>query len=452
MTESIDLGRTPVGRLFRQYFVPTLLGMLSLCVVTAADGVFVGRGIGSDAVAAVNIVWTPMMVMIGVGLMLGIGCSVVASIYMAQGEVLKARRNVTYALVAGTVIVLLYVTAMLVSPSATCYLLGSSDTLLELAVDYLVFFTPGLVLNIWSLIGLFIVRLDGSPRLAMWCNVIPGLLNILLDYLFIFPFGWGMRGAAAATGISVTVGGLMTIVYLARYARSLRLISVPVARDSIVTLIKSVGYQMRIGVSAFLGESTMAMLMFVGNLVFMHYLGDAGVAAFGVACYYCPFFFMIGNAIAQSAQPIISYNYGLGDSDRVAATERVAIYTALSLGVVVMMGFVLFPTQMVGLFIGTDSLAARYAIEGLPWFATCVIFFIFNLTAIGYYQSVERVAPSVWFALLRGCLLLVPSFVLLPMVAGVPGIWLAVGVSEFLTTLAITVYYLQGHRRGAVAS
>ena len=451
MTQSIDLGKTPVGRLFSQYFIPTLLGMLSLCVVTAADGVFVGRGIGSQAVAAVNIVWAPMMVMIGVGLMLGIGCSVVASIYMAQNEVEKARRNVTYALITGTVIVLLYVAVMLMSPSSTCYLLGSSDTLIDLAVDYLVFFAPGLVLNMWSLIGLFIVRLDGSPRLAMWCNVIPGLLNILLDYLFIFPFGWGMKGAAAATGISVTVGGLMTVIYLARYARVLRLIKVPVNASTILPMIKSVGYQMRIGVSAFLGESTMAMLMFVGNLVFMHYLGDAGVAAFGVACYYCPFFFMVGNAIAQSAQPIISYNYGLGDNVRVAATERVAICTALSLGVVIMLGFMLFPTQMVSLFIGTDSLAARYAIEGLPWFATCVIFFIFNLTAIGYYQSVERVAPSVWFALLRGCLLLVPSFVLLPMVAGVHGIWLAVGVSELLTTLAIVTYYVMHGRKTAVA-
>lgn len=444
MAESIDLGRTPVGRLFRQYFVPTLLGMLSLCVVTAADGVFVGRGIGSDAVAAVNIVWAPMMVLIGVGLMLGIGCSVVASIYMAQGDMLKARRNVMYAILAGTVIVALSVTAMLMSPSATCYMLGSSDTLLDLAVDYLVFFAPALVMNILSLVGLFIVRLDGSPRFAMWCNVIPGLLNILLDYLFIFPFGWGMKGAAAATGISVTVGGLMTIIYLTRYARSLRLTSVPVSREGMFTLVKSAGYQMRIGVSAFLGESTMAMLMFVGNLVFMHYLGDDGVAAFGVACYYCPFFFMIGNAIAQSAQPIISYNYGLGDTVRVASTERVAICTALALGVVVMAGFMLFPVQMVGLFIGTGSLASQYAIEGLPWFATCVIFFIFNLTAIGYFQSVERVAPSVWFALLRGCLLLVPSFLLLPLVAGVPGIWLAVGVSEFLTTVAITVYYMKG--------
>lgn len=438
----IDLGKEPTGRLFRQYFVPTLLGMLSLCVVTAADGVFVGQGIGSEAVAAVNIVWAPMMFMVGIGLMLGIGCSVVASIQLSHGAVEKARRNVTYALTAGTTLVLLYVIGMLASPTSTAYALGSSDSLLPLAIDYLVFFTPGLILNIWGMIGLFIVRLDGSPRLAMWCNVIPGLLNILLDYIFIFPLGWGMKGAAAATGISVTVGGLMALIYLARYARTLRLIAVPVSLDSLKAMVRSVGYQMRIGVSAFLGESTIAMLMFVGNLVFMRYLGDDGVAAWGVACYYCPFFFMIGNAIAQSAQPIISYNYGLGALDRVASTERVAMRTAMVFGVAVTAMFIFFPAEMTGLFIGTESQAARYAIEGLPWFASCVIFYIFNLTAIGYFQSVERVAPSLWFALMRGCLLLVPSFVLLPQVLGVKGIWLAIGVSELLTALSIVGYFL----------
>ncbi|MDE6393945.1 MAG: polysaccharide biosynthesis C-terminal domain-containing protein, partial [Duncaniella sp.] len=218
--------------------MPTLLGMLSVCVVTAADGVFVGRGVGSDAVAAVNIVWAPLMLLIGVGLMLGIGCSVVASIYLAQGDVLKARRNVAYAILTGSLIGVLSVVGMLASPSATCYLLGSSETLLEPAVDYLVCFAPAMVMNIWSLIGLFIVRLDGSPRFAMWCNVIPGLLNIFLDYLFIFPLGMGIKGAAVATAISVTVGGVMTMAYLTRFARTLRLTGVSLSRAGVVTLIK----------------------------------------------------------------------------------------------------------------------------------------------------------------------------------------------------------------------
>lgn len=445
--KKIELGSAPVGRLFRQYFVPTLFAMISMCVVTMADGVFVGQGVGSDAVAAVNIVFAPMMMMYGVGLMLGIGCSVTASIQLSHGAVDKARRTVTYAMLAGTAIVTAYVIVMLADPEATGCLLGSSPTLLKPVVDYLVFFTPGLILNVWGMIGLFVIRLDGSPRFAMWCSVIPGLLNIILDYLFIFPFGWGLRGAAAATGISVSIGGIMAMVYLLRHAAHLKLIRIPFTLSSMGVLVRSVLYQMRIGISAFLGESTMAVLMYVGNIVFMRHLGDNGVAAFGVACYYCPFFFMMGNAIAQSAQPIISYNYGLGAMSRVRSTERIAIITALTAGIIVTAGFILFPVQMVGLFIGNESEAARIAIDGMPIFACCIIFFIFNLTAIGYFQSVESVAPSVGFALLRGLVFLVPAFLLLPGIMGVPGIWMALGVSEMLTGATIILYYIFGRWR-----
>ncbi len=445
--DTINLGEQPVGKLFRTYFIPTLLGMLSLSVVTMADGIFVGQGVGPAGVAAVNIIWAPMMSVIGFGLMLGIGCSVIASIRLAHGDVEKARLGVSRALAGATITVGLIVLLLMASPRTTARLLGSSDSLMDIAGGYLVWFAPALILNMWSIIGLFVVRLDGSPRFAMWCNVVPGLLNIFLDWLFVFPLGMGLKGAAIATAIAVTVGALMALTYLGFFARTLRLVSIRLDARGFVEMARTMWYQMRIGVSAFLGEATMAMVMFTGNLVFMHYMGDDGVAAFGIACYYCPFFFLIGNAIAQSAQPIISYNYGLGLWDRVKATETLAIKTALVFGIVVTAGFVAFPRLMVELFIDLDSRAAIYAVKGLPIFAACVVCFIFNVTAIGYFQSVEKVAPSVWFALLRGFFFLVPSFLLMPVAFGETGIWLAVTASELLTTVGILTYYLRHHNR-----
>jgi len=143
------------------------------------------------------------------------------------------------------------------------------------------------------------------------------LLNVVLDWLFIFPLGWGVMGAAFATAISVSVGGVIVVVYLSFFARTLRFCPLKRSRKSLRLSLRNVGYQCRIGSSALLGEATLAMLMFVGNLTFMHYLGDDGVGAFGIACYYIPFVFMVGNAIAQSAQPIISYNFGAGVRERV---------------------------------------------------------------------------------------------------------------------------------------
>ena len=159
------------------------------------------------------------------------------------------------------------------------------------------------------------------------------------------------------------------------------------------------------------------------------------MGAFGIACYYAPFAFMVGNAIAQSAQPIISYNFGIGDSERVRKTGRVALLTALLCGTVSAAAFILFPRLLVGLFLQPDAAAARIAVEGLPLFATGFVFFISNLTIIGYNQSLERVVPATAFALLRGFVFLSPAFLLLPEAIGTAGIWLAMPASELLLSL-----------------
>lgn len=445
--DSINLGEVSIPRLFRQYFVPTLLGMLALCAVTATDGIFVGRGIGSDALAAVNICIAPTMLLVGVGLMLGVGASVVSSIHLANDNVKAARLNITQALIFGSLITLIFLAVTLSDMEKTARMLGCSDSLMGSVLDYMPWIFITCLFQMWCAIGLFVVRLDGSPKYAMWCNVLPGLLNVVLDYLFIFTFDLGIGGAAMATCISCFIGGLMVLVYLFGFARQLKPIKIKLSMKSLALSARNLLYQCKIGISALLGEATMGMLMFMGNLVFMRYLGDDGVGAFSIACYYCPFVFMIGNAIAQSAQPIISYNYSLKLSGRVISTERLAIMSAIGCGLAVTLAFIFFPEWMVSLFLDNDTRAFGLAVDGFPWFSLAFVFFIFNLTAIGYFQSVERVVPAILFALLRGVVMLVPAFLLLPMMLGVKGIWLALFVSEAVTSLCIIAFYLFNRRQ-----
>ena len=152
---------------------------------------------------------------------------------------------------------------------------------------------------------------------------------------------------------------------------------------------------------------------------------------------------MVGNAIAQSAQPIISYNYGLGLMERVASTERIALSTAVVCGTVVTLAFSIFPDLLVGLFVDLEGAAAQIAVYGFPYFSTGFIFFIVNITAVGYFQSTENILPATIFALLRGFIFLVPSFMLLPsLLPGASGIWLALPLSEVSTTWVILLFYL----------
>ncbi|MDE6508118.1 MAG: MATE family efflux transporter [Alistipes sp.] len=446
--DALDLGAERAGRLFRRFFVPTLFGMLSISAVTVADGIFVGRGVGSDGIAAINICIPLLMIFTGFGLMVGAGCSVVASIHLACRKVKAARLNVTQALLFVTLVTVLASAFILGFARPVASWLGASEHLLPAAVDYLWGFVPALTFQMWISVGLFIVRLDGAPRLAMWCSVVSALVNTILDWWFVFPLGWGVFGAALASSLGMFTGGAIVAVYLSRHARTLRFCPLKASRKSLRLSLRNIGYQCRIGSSALLGEATMAMLMFVGNLVFMHYLGDDGVGAFGIACYYTPFVFMIGNAVAQSAQPIVSFNFGAARFDRVAAAQRVALLTAVACGAVVAAAFVGVPQALVGLFLPLDNTAAQIAVEGFPLFAAGFVCFVVNLAAIGYYQSLERVRPATVFALLRGFFFLVPAFIFLSRLFGTPGIWLAMPFSETLASLAIGVYYLSSRLRG----
>ena len=439
--DAIDLGTLNVFTLFRKYFIPTLFGMLSMSAVTAIDGIYVGHGIGSDGIAAINICIPLLMLFTGIGLMVGAGSSVVSSIQLSRGKSKAARINVTQAILFVTIVALIPSVLMMAYPSATARMLGASEHLTPMVREYLLWFIPSLMFQMWCSVCLFIIRLDGAPRLAMMCNVTAAIISVLLGWLFIFPLGWGLMGAAFAATIGLFAGGLIGLVYLFRFARKLRFYPVKWSVKSLRLSFRNLGYQCRIGSSALLTEATLATLMFVGNQVFMKYLGDDGVGAFGIACYYIPFVFMVGNAIAQSAQPIISYNFGLGYRKRVVATERIALLTSVVSGIVIMAAFSLFPHILVGLFINPNNPAARIAIEGYPYFSTAFIFFILNLTVIGYYQSVERVKPATLFALLRGFIFLIPSFLLLPEILGNNGIWLALSFSEVLTTVTILVVY-----------
>ena len=445
--DALDWGSLRVGSLFWKLFVPTLLGMVSVSAVTVVDGVFVGHGVGSDGIAAVNICIPLLMLFTGVGLMAGVGSSVVASIHFSRGKIRAARINVTQALLFVTLLTLLPVAAIVAFPRPVALWLGASEHLLPLVVDYLVWFVPGLVPQLWIAVGLFVVRLDGAPRLAMWCSVLSALINVLLDWLFIFPLGWGVMGAAFASTISIAVGGAIVIRYLAHDARTLRLYPLKWSRTSLRLTVRNIGYQCRIGSSALLGEMTMAVLMFTGNQIFMRYLGDAGVGAFGITCYYMPFIFMIGNAVAQSAQPILSYNFGRMEWPRVVATRRIALLTALGCGTLAAACFAGVPRLLVALFVDTADPVAQLAVEGFPPYAPGCIFFVVNLAVIGYFQSLERLVPATAFALLRGAVLLVPCFVLLPRWIGMPGIWLAMPLSECLTFVMIVAYAAVRRRR-----
>ncbi len=436
-----------IPALFRKIFIPTLLGMLMVASITIIDGAFVGQGVGSDALAAVNIVAPFFLITTGVGLMFGTGASIVASIHLSRGQKKAARINITQAYLASTFIMLSIAIIVILFPESFARLMGSSDRLMPYVLDYMRWIIPALPFSLIMSIGMFIIRLDGSPKYAMYCNIIPGAANVVLDWLFIFPMGMGIEGAALATALAEVIGCIMVVIYMIWFPRQLNLYPLKTTAKSLRLTLRNIEYQAKLGASSMVGEFAIACMMFIGNYMFIRLLGEDGVAAFSVACYCFPLVFMLGNAIAQSAQPIISFNYGAGLHKRVSQTLRLSLTVAIASGILLTVGGVLEGSLIISLFIPNPSSAAyQIAINGFPYFSIAFFLFTLNIVCIGYLQSMEQFAPATIFMLLRGMLLVIPAFMLLPEILGIKGLWLAVPLSELLTLGSIIIYIVSNRR------
>ena len=439
----LDYAGGRITRLFAKIFFPTLLGMIFNALITIIDGIFVGRGVGPDGIAAVNIIAPLYMVVTGLGLMFGIGASVVSGVAMSQSDNRRASVNVSQAFVVSGSIMALTVLLLLCFRTGVAVMLGCSEVLMDKALDYLTWLVPGIFFLLFQCIGMMVIRLDGSPKFAMLCNVIPAVINIVLDWWLVFPMEMGVKGAAIATSASIIIGASMVLVYFLRFSYVIKFRWEPSGLGA------NIWRQVSVGSSAFVTEIAMSVMMLTGNYMFLSFYGEAGVAAFSIACYLFPLMFMMSNAVAQSAQPIISYNYGAGALRRVSDTFRLSMGVALLCGLVSFGGISLGARGIVGLFIDVHCEAGELAVAGLPVYACCALFFAANISFIGYYQSIEASGKAMLFTLMRGVIFLVPMFVLLPRLAGGWGLWGAIPASELLTLTIIVAVYLVTRRRGA---
>ncbi|MDR2916139.1 MAG: MATE family efflux transporter [Tannerella sp.] len=440
--DSLDFKNMSVGKLFTKQLLPTILGMAASALFTVVDGIFVGNGIGSDALAAVNISAPLFMIITGLGLMFGMGGGILVSINLSRGKNKVANINFTQS-VTGVFFVSLVITLMFtIFPEKVAVLLGSNEHLLDMVCEYLFWFSISLPVTVLVVALPFFIRLT-NPKISMWAMLTATIMNITLDYVFIFIFEWGLFGAAIATDISEAAGATIMIVYLFRKSIAVRFTRLKISAKSMLLTLRNVSYMMRLGFSVFMSEIAIAIMMIAGNFTFMKYLGADGVAAYSIVCYLFPIIFMVFNATVQSAQPIISFNYGCGQMERSNRALRLSMGFACCFAIIIMLTFTGFTSEIVSLFLPDKTNAAwQYAVRGLPLFATDYLFFGINIIMIGYYTSIERLRRAILFTVMR-VILPVVFFLLLPLWLEVTGVWLAIPAADITTSLVIMSFLIR---------
>ncbi|MDE6524896.1 MAG: MATE family efflux transporter, partial [Paramuribaculum sp.] len=222
---------------------------------------------------------------------------------------------------------------------------------------------------------------------------------------------------------------------------TLRFYRLKISAKSMRLTLRNVGYMARIGFATFVTELAIGVMIVTGNYVFMSRLGENGVAAYSIGCYLFPLIFSLSNAVAQSAQPIISFNYGAGHSGRVAKTLRLSLITGAICGAGVSLIMWLAAPLLAAIFLPSDTTAFTYAVHGLPLFGLSAVLFSLNIVMIGYYQSIEKAGRSTLYTVMRGIIYLIPAFIALPKLIGDDGLWLAIPTAELLTLLTIALTY-----------
>lgn len=440
--DSIDFGKTDIRKLFVKLFIPTLMGLIFGSILNIADGIFVGKGVGSDALAAVNIAAPIYLIVSATALMFASGVSVVAAVHLSHGNFKAANINVTQAFTVPTLLMAVVAVVTMVFARDLNYIFGGSPVLEPYVVDYLRYVGIMPVFYLICITGPFVIRLDGAPKYGMLCNVIPSLVNIFLDWLFVFPFHMGIKGAAIATTLSMMLGAVMTMVYMLWFSKTLHFYRLKFSCTSMRLTIRNIGYMAKVGFPTFIADGAICCMIVVGNYMFMMLLHEDGVAAFSVCCYLFPLVFMFGNAITQSQLPIVSYNYGQHNTQRIKATLKLTITVGFVCGMLITFVGIFLCDWLMSLFLDCGTNAFNIAIGGFPLFSLSFIGFTLNLVLIGFLQSIEKARASISLMLLRGLIVLVPVFIALPLLIGERGLWFAVPISETITLIVIIVYFL----------
>lgn len=428
-----------VSKTFFRYLIPAILANMVTSIYILADTIIIGKGLGMDAMAALNILLPLFSIFFGVGLLFGVGGSVLMSIARGRGNHRLGENYFTLALILNTMTCILLTIIFLLWLEPIVRFLGATKTTMPYIKNYAPYVIGGLSAFAFSTFLQTFVRNDGAPKLSMAAVIAGGVLNVILDIVFVFPMKMGMAGASIAS----VLGSLCTVsILLFHFFKKSNGLKLRFKGCSLLHM-KEI---LQNGVTSFLLEISSGIVTFVFNIQILKYAGEVGVSMYGVISNTAIIAVCLCNGINQAAQPILSTNYGAGLMNRIKEVRKIGILTALLICAIPGVLGLIVPNLFTYIFLNpTEELLAMSETAIRIYFSGFFLTGI-NMFIVGYFQSTVKPLLSLVLCLLRGCVLSIVFVTILAPLFDIVGIWASVPLAE-LVTLFIAIYFLKKHTK-----
>ncbi|MDR2385917.1 MAG: MATE family efflux transporter [Tannerella sp.] len=428
-----ELGTEKISKLLRQYAMPAIIAMSATSLYNMVDSIFIGQGVGAMAISGFAVTFPFMNILAALGTLVGIGAGTLISVRLGQRDYDTAKRILGNVVIMNIVIGLAFTVLSLIFLDPVLYFFGASDRTIYYARDFMTVILLG---NVFTHLyfGLNnVLRASGHPKKAMALTIITIVLNAILAPIFIFVLKWGIKGIAIATILAQFVSLVWQVKIFSNKNELLHFHKSIFKPD--IRIMKDMLY---IGMAPFLMNFAACIVVILINNGFKKYSGDLAIGAYGIVNRVAFLFIMIVMGINQGMQPIVGYNYGAKQMDRVQQVLKLTIIFATIITTVAFLLGEFFPELLARIFTSDDDLVAL-AVYGLRITVLLYPFIGAQIVITNFFQSMGMAGKAIFLSLIRQVLVLIPCLIIMPQFFGVTGVWASLPLSDGIAAIVSTI-------------
>lgn len=425
------LGYSPVLSLIKKYSVPSIISMLVMASYNIIDQIFIGNVVGMVGNAATNIAFPLVTLTTAFSQMVGIGTAANFNINIGARKEEEAKNIIGTGLTLMSIFGIFIMCFVLIFKDPILILCGATETIMPYAQIYLGITALGFPFLLFSNAASTLIRADGSPTYSMFCTLIGAILNIFLNFLFMFIFKWGLQGAALATVIGQIVSFILCICYLPKFK------TFPITTKMLGLKLEYVIRIIKLGTSNFINHIIMMLVNIVLNNMLKKYGAlsiygsDIPLAVSGIAAKLNSVLSAFSIGLAQGCQPILGFNMGAKNYDRVKETYKKSLLLSMIIGIIAFAIFQLFPMQITSIFGTGEELYFQFAEKYLRIYMMMVLIYSIQPITVNYFTGTGNVKQGIILSLSRQGFFLIPLLLILPRFFGINGVLYAGPIADF---------------------